>query len=128
MSKRRKEPRIECIAYLSATGSLDKILRLEDKQEQYIRTYANAHNIDIVGVVRRHGMGMQQVNNQLLQIRDLIRTERAEGIIVANMKVISSGVADAYYKVGLIRAAGGEFVTVDEGRLGMNLVEERENE
>ena len=38
------------------------------------------------------------------------------------MAAISSSVADAYFKVGLVIEAGGIVVTVDEGRLDMHIL------
>ncbi len=121
--KKRCEERIECIAYLSTTGNLNSIERSENRQEKYIREYAKAHNIDIVGVWRRHGFGMGDVNRQFDRMVSLIANKKVDGIIVANMMAISYDIPEAYYKVGKVRAAGGVMVTVDEGRLGMKIVE-----
>lgn len=52
---KRIEPRYECIAYLSVEADLNVVDRLEDKQLKYIKEYAKAHNIKVVGVMRRHG-------------------------------------------------------------------------
>lgn len=124
MSRRKKkEPRIECVAYLSVSGELQGIEKREKKQERYIREYANAHNIDIVGVIRRNGLGQMEVNRHIDSITQLIRKNKVEGIIVANMMAISADIPDAYYKVGKIRAAGGVIVTVDEGRLELGIKE-----
>lgn len=124
MSRRKKkEPRIECVAYLSVSGEVKGIEKREKKQERYIREYAKAHNIDIVGVIRRNGLGQMEVNRQIDSITQLIRKNKVEGIIVANMMAISSDIPDAYYKVGKIRAAGGVIVTVDEGRLELGIKE-----
>ena len=49
------EPRYECIAYLSVEADLNVVDRLENKQLKYIKEYAKAHNIKVVGVMRRHG-------------------------------------------------------------------------
>ena len=53
------------------------------------------------------------------QVKDMIKKGQVDGIITLNMLAISSDEADAYYKVGKVKAAGGVMVTVDEGRLGM---------
>ncbi len=123
MSRNNKEKKIECIAYLSTNGTLDKAERDENRQERYIREYAKAHNIDVVGVVRRHAFGMNDVNRQFRLMATLIDQKRVDGVIVANMAAVSQGLEDAYRKVGMIKAAGGHFVTVDEGRLEMNIRE-----
>ena len=122
MSRRKKkEPSVEVVAYLSTTGPLWETERREQKQERYIREYAKAHNIDIVGIVRRNGLGQSDVNVQFEKITHLIRQKRVEGVIVINMMAISIDIPDAYYKVGKVKAAGGVIVTVDEGILGMDV-------
>jgi hypothetical protein len=40
---------------------------------------------------------------------------------LANIGTISVSLADAYHKVGLIIAAGGQMITVDEGKLSLNI-------
>lgn len=54
---------------------------------------------------------------------NMIRKKQIDGVVVANMAAVSSSIADAYYKVGLIVEAGGIVVTVDEGRLEMHIKE-----
>ena len=121
---KKKEPRYECIAYLSVEAELDKVDRLEDKQLKYIKEYAKAHNILVVGVIRRHGFSMNDVFRNFRQIAHLIGKKRVEGVIVAGMQYVSSDLEDAYCKIGMIKAAGGQFITVDEGNLGMDIVME----
>ena len=103
---------------------MNKVDRLEDKQLKYIKEYAKAHNILIVGIVRRHGFSMNDVYRNFRQIALLISKKRVDGVIAAGMKYVSSDMEDAYCKIGMIKAAGGQFVTVDEGNLGMNIVME----
>lgn len=43
------------------------------------------------------------------------------GVIVANMSVITDNLIDAFIKVAQVQAAGGIIVTVDDGRLAMQL-------
>lgn len=121
--KKIKEEQIECVAYLSVEAELDRVDRLEDKQLRYIREYAKAHNVKIVGIIRRHGFGFRDVNEQLEKIEACIRKGQVQGLIVSNIMAISRNVPEAYYKVGKIRAAGGVVVTVDEGRLSMAIKE-----
>lgn len=122
MSRRKKkEPVVEAIAYLSTTGPLWETEKRERNQERYIREYAKAHNVEIVGIMRRNGLGQGDCNQQFEKIAQLIRQRRVEGVIVANMMAVSLEIPDAYYKVGKIKAAGGVIITVDEGSLGMNI-------
>ena len=122
MSRRKKkEPVVEVVAYLSTSGPLWETEKREKKQERYIREYAAAHNLDIVGVIHRNGLGQGDANEQFEKITQLIRQKRVEGVIVVNMLAISSDIPDAYYKIGKVKAAGGVIVTVEEGNLGMNV-------
>ena len=121
--KKKKEIHIECIAYLSTEGDVERAEKYENRQERYIREYAKAHNIDVVGIVRRHAFGMNDVNRQFREMAALIKKNRVDGVIVANMASVSADLEDAYRKVGMIKAAGGYMVTVDEGRLEMGIRE-----
>ena len=123
MSRKKKTyvAPVECVAYLSTTGPLWETEKREQKQEHYIREYAKAHNIEVVGIIRRNGLGQGDANEQFNKIAQLIRQKRVEGVIVVNMMAISLDIPDAYYKVGKIKAAGGVIITVDEGLLEMHI-------
>ena len=114
---RRKKKTIECIEYLSVSAPLDKVDHLEDKQSKYIHEYVNM----IVGTERRHGFSQNDVDRQWHQIVDKIRKKQVDGVIVANMSVITDNLIDAFIKVAQVQAAGGIIVTVDDGRLAMQL-------
>ena len=86
------ETRYECIAYLSVEADLNVVDRLEDKQLKYIKEYAKAHNIKVVGVMRRHGFCMNDVFRNFKQIALLIGKKRVQGVIVAGMKYVSSDI------------------------------------
>ncbi len=121
MRKIRKK--YDCVEYLSVDAPLDKVERLEDKQSRYIREYVANKEYRIVGTMRRNGFAMGDVNRQWSEIAMLIRKKKVDGVVVANMSAVSSSLPDAYRKVGEIIAAGGVVVTVDEGRLCMNIKE-----
>ena len=123
MSRKKRRKRIGCIAYLSTSGDIEKADLFENRQLRYISDYARAHQIDVIGIERRHAFGMGDVNRQFREMAGIIAQRRAEGVIVANMAAVSSDLEDAYRKVGMIKAAGGVIVTVDEGWLGMNIME-----
>ena len=112
---RRKKKTIECIEYLSVSAPLDKVDHLEDKQSKYIHEYVKNKEYMIVGTERRHGF------SQWHQIVDKIRKKQVDGVIVANMSVITDNLIDAFIKVAQVQAAGGIIVTVDDGRLAMQL-------
>ena len=112
---------IECIEYLSVSAPLDKVDRLEDKQSKYIHEYVKNKEYMIVGTERRHGFSQNDVDRQWHQIVDKIRKKQVDGVIVANMSVITDNLIDAFIKVAQVQAAGGIIVTVDDGRLAMQL-------
>ena len=109
---RRKIKKMDCIEYLSVQAPLEKVNMLEDKQSKYIHEFVK---------IRRNGFSQRDVDRQWNQIVNMIRKKQISGIVVANMAAISSSVADAYFKVGLVIEAGGIVVTVDEGRLDMHI-------
>lgn len=121
MSRKKKRKVFDCIEYLSVEAPLEKVDYLEDKQSKYIREYVKNKEYSIVGTERRHGFSQGDVNRQWAAIVKLIRDKRVDGVVVANMAAVSDSVPDAFYKVGQIIDAGGIIVTVDEGRLDMNI-------
>ena len=116
-----KKPVMEVVAYLSTTGPVWETEMREKKQEAYIREYAKANNIDIVGIMHRKGMGQREVNRHFNKIVKLIFQKRVAGVIIVNTSAISPNIPDAYYKIGKIKAVGGVIITVDEGSLGMEV-------
>ena len=121
MAKKKREPKLRCIAYLSVNGDERTVEKKEAKQLRYIKEYAKAHNIEIVKVAHRSILSQYEVNRHFNALVAKIRAGEIDGIITSNMLAISGGVADAYAKVGKVREAGGHMVTVDEGKLDMHL-------
>ena len=120
---RRKIKKMDCIEYLSVQAPLEKVNMLEDKQSRYIHDFVKRSEFHIVGKIRRNGFSQKDVDRQWMQIVNMIRKKQISGVVVANMAAVSSSLADAYYKVGLIIEAGGVVATVDEGRLDMHIKE-----
>lgn len=120
---RRKRKTIECIEYLSVKAPLEKADYLEDRQSKYIREYVRNKEYRIVGTMRRHGFSQRDVDRQWGQIVDKIRRKKVDGVVIANMAAVSPNMVDAYTKVGQIAEAGGIIVTVDEGRLALEIKE-----
>lgn len=115
---------LECIAFVVCRGdirNLKRIAKVEREQEKYIHKYAKAHGIKIVGVVRGSGLGQYEINKKINQIVTFIQNGRVQGMITINMRMIACDLVDAYCKVGKIRSAGGEIITVDEGRLRLDI-------
>lgn len=70
---------------------------------------------------------MKDIFRNFNQIVVYIKKKQVDGVIVAGMKYVSSSIEDAYFKIGMIKAVGGQIITVDEGNLGMNIVMEESN-
>jgi len=119
VSRKKKEEKLNCIAYLSSEGDLFHTEIREKKQLRYLSEYAKAHNISICTIVRRNGMGQAVVNGHWKTMEKMIEQGKADGILIVNMEAVSSSVPDAFYKIGQVHEAGGVVVTVDEGRLSM---------
>lgn len=118
---RRKKKTVECIEYLSVSAPLDKVERLEDKQSKYIHEYVKNKEYMIVGTERRHGFSQKDVDRQWQHIVNKIRKKQVDGVIVANMRVLTDNLIDAFVKIAQIQSAGGIIVTVDDGQLSLNL-------
>ena len=118
---RRKIKKMDCIEYLSVQAPLEKVNMLEDKQSKYIHEFVKRKEYSIVGKIRRNGFSQRDVDRQWNQIVDKIRKKQVDGVIVANMSVITDNLIDAFIKVAQVQAAGGIIVTVDDGRLAMQL-------
>lgn len=118
---RRKKKTVECIEYLSVSAPLDKVDRLEDKQSKYIHEYVKNKEYMIVGTERRHGFSQKDMDRQWQQIVNKIRKKQVDGVIVANMRVLTDNLIDAFIKIAQIQSAGGIIVTVDDGQLSLNL-------
>lgn len=117
----KKRKLYDCIEYLSVDAPLEKVEALEDKQSRYIREYVRNKEYRIVGTERRHGFSQGDINRQWSKIANMIRKKQIDGVVIANMAAVSVNIPDAFYKVGQIIDVGGIVVTVDEGRLEMNI-------
>lgn len=118
---RRKIKKMDCIEYLSVQAPLEKVNMLEDKQSKYIHEFVKRKEYSIVGKMRRNGFSQRDVDRQWNQIVDKIRKKQVDGVIVANMSVITDNLIDAFIKIAQVQDAGGIIVTVDDGRLAMQL-------
>lgn len=114
---RRKIKKMDCIEYLSVQAPLEKVNMLEDKQSKYIHEFVKRKEYSIVGKIRRNGFSQRDVDRQWNQIVNMIRKKQISGVVVANMAAISSSVADAYFKVGLVIEAGVSKWTAELKRL-----------
>lgn len=118
---RRKKKTIECIEYLSVSAPLDKVDYLENKQSKYIHEYVKNKEYMIVGTERRHGFSQNDVDRQWQQIVNKVRKKQVDGVIVTNMRAVTDTLVDAAIKIAQIQSAGGVVVTVDDGKLLLDI-------
>ena len=119
--RKKKMKKINCFVYLAVDADERTVEAKEMKQLRYIKEYAAAHNIHIVKVYHKDILGQTVVNGHFRNMLQRLENKEADGILLANMGAISVGLADAYYKVGLVVASGGQIITVDEGNLSLNI-------
>ena len=132
--KRRKAKRkivkeqIPCIVYLSSNeeSSFELAEMKENRQLRYINEYADVHWLIPMKIVRRGCFG-PAVRNKLFQdCLYLMKQGKVSALLVANMDAISSGLADAYRKVGMVQEQGCRIISVDEGELRLDIKSVRE--
>ena len=132
--KRRKAKRkivkeqIPCIVYLSSNeeSSFELAEMKENRQLRYINEYADVHGLIPMKIVRRGCFG-HAVRNKLFQdCLYLMKQGKVSALLVANMDAISSGLADAYRKVGMVQEQGCRIISVDEGELRLDIKSVRE--
>ena len=119
---------IPCIVYLSSNedNSFELAEQKENRQLRYINEYAEAHGLIPMKIVRRGCFG-PTVRNKLFQdCLYLMKQGKVSALLVANMDVISSGLADAYRKVGMVQEQGCRIISVDEGELRLDIKSVRE--
>ena len=132
--KRRKAKRkivkeqIPGIVYLSSNeeSSFELAEMKENRQLRYINEYADVHGLIPMKIVRRGCFG-PAVRNKLFQdCLYLMKQGKVSALLVANMDAISSGLADAYRKVGMVQEQGCRIISVDEGELRLDIKSVRE--
>lgn len=110
-----KEP-LKCIVFLSSDEEQDEYLakKKEDKQLNRINEFTKRNNLVPMKIIRRGIMGIRVRNEFFYKAIAYMKAGKADALVAVNMDAISSGVADAYYKVGLVREYGFRMITVDE--------------
>lgn len=107
---------IRCIVFLSSDEEHNEYLaeKKENKQLNRINEFVEKNNLIPMKIVRRGIMGVRIRNEFFYRAISYMQAGKAEAIVAVNMDAISSGIADAYYKVGLVKEAGFRIITVDE--------------
>lgn len=102
-------------------GNEIKAEEAENRQLNRIREFTKQNNLIPVAIVRRGIMGRVVYNRYFSGAIECMRQGKAEAVVCVNMDTISYGIADAYYRVGLIKEAGFRIFTVDEKEPMMHL-------
>ena len=107
---------IKCIVFLSSDEEQDEYMakKKEDKQLNRINEFTKRNNLLPVRIFRRGIMGTGVRNRLFYNAIAYMKAGKADAIVAVNMDAISSGMADAYFKVGLVREHGFRMITVDE--------------
>lgn len=122
--KKVLENEIPCIIFLSTDEheSFDLAEAKENRQLRYISEYADAHGLVPVRIIRRSCMGQRVCNELFKRCIRYMQVGRPKAILVASMSLISSGEADAYHKIGMVRENGFRIFSVDDkGELELGL-------
>lgn len=110
------ESPLRCVVFLSSEEKNDECLaeKKENKQLNRINGFTKRNNLVPVKILRRGIMGVGVRNELFYKAIAYMKAGKAEAIVAVNMDAISSGIADAYYKVGLVKEHGFRIMTVDE--------------
>lgn len=116
---------LRCIVILSSDeqNDEDKAERKENKQLNRINEFTKRYNLVLMKIIRRGIMGDYVRNQQFYRAIAYMKAGKADAIVAVNMDAISSGIADAYYKIGLVKEHGFRIITVDEKELQLYLYE-----
>lgn len=106
----------KCVVILSSNEHDDEdvAMRKEHKQWNRINEFTKKNNLEPMKIYRRGIMGQGVLNEYYRNAIAYMRSGKADALVVVNMAMISSGIADAYYKVGQVVEAGFKVYTVDE--------------
>lgn len=106
----------KCVVILSSfeDNNEDLAIKKENKQWNRINEFTKANNLEPMKIIRRGIMGPQIMNGYYREAIAYMKAGKAEALVLVNMAAVSNGIADAYYKVGLVVEAGFRVFTVDE--------------
>lgn len=123
MRKKKFNHFIPCVVILSVDEPDNELLieKKENKQLNYINDYAKSHNLLIMKIIRKGCFGKDGKKRSFHRAISFMEQGKAEALLIANMDSISFGIADAYYRIGIIKEKGLRIFTVDEGELDMKL-------
>lgn len=107
---------IKCVVMLSSDEEHDCIVaeKKENKQLNRIMEFADNNNLIPMKIFRRGIFGRRLRNEVFYKAVRYMRTGNADALVVTNLDAISDGIADSYFKIGIVREAGFRLFSVDE--------------
>ena len=113
----------KCVVILSSKEEHDSVLaeKKEDKQLNRIMEFTDHNNLEPMKIFRRGIMGRRESDAIFFKAVNYMLSGKAAALVTVNVDAISYGIADAYYKVGIVNQAGFDFYTVDEKKVKLDL-------
>lgn len=117
---RKKKPltvqTIKCVVMLFSDDEHDCIVaeKKENKQLNRIMEFADNNNLIPMKIFRRGIFGRRLRDEVFYKAVRYMRAGNADALVVTNLDAISDGIADSYFKIGIVREAGFRLFSVDE--------------
>jgi DNA invertase Pin-like site-specific DNA recombinase len=121
---------LSCIVMVAAreTDSWQLAREIEDRQLNYIFDYAIAHRLEPVKIVRCGCMGASVKNRLFESCIEIMRSGKADAILVADIHNLAPNVFEIYKKVGRVHEAGYRIISVNDGELRLKITSEEEKQ
>jgi len=117
MKKRYRMKPLRCVVILSAEDGIRDVIAREDRQLNYISRYANGNNIKMLKIERRAELAYPLLRAKIIRSLEMVNKGMADGILVSNMRCLTSDEAEAGKWIGAFSKAGGAIYSVDDGKL-----------
>lgn len=125
MSRKNKDEQLWLYAIVGSNSKRRNAKEREKNQLDCIKEYAKSHNIQIAQIIRK-SVHDNEINIRHIDfIADEVTKRHCDGVIVVNMNVVAGNMKDAYSMIGRVVAAGGKFISVEEGKLDLRLKMDR---
>lgn len=114
---------LKCVVLLSSDEENDCLLaeKKENKQLNRVNEFVDCNNLIPMKIYRTGIFGRRESNEIFKKAVRFMQAGKAEALVAVNLDAISYGIADAYYKVGVVREAGFRLFTVDEKEPMLNI-------
>lgn len=113
--------KVKVIAFVSATGSINHIDRIEEHQLKQLKVFALKHNLKIVDTVYRAGVNEVNCMNKMRLIFNRIHNGEADAILIFNLNEVTKDITKAAMLIGDVTKVNGSIISVKNGLLRINL-------